>query len=47
MIERIYDFSKYTEKKNHSYSDLQRLSNQRKRADKWSEKYNKDLKHYN
>ena len=47
MSNRIYDYSKYTERRTHPYSDLQKLVNQRKRADKWAEKYNKDLKHYN
>ena len=47
MSNRIYDFRTSTERKTHSYSDEQKLANQRKRADKWAEKYNKDLKHYN
>ena len=44
MSKRIYDFSKYT--KLNSYTEEQKINNQRKRADKWAKKYQKDLKHY-
>ena len=44
MSKRIYDFSKYT--KLNSYTEEQKINNQRKRADKWAKKYKEDLKHY-
>ena len=44
MSKRIYDFSKYT--KLNSYTEEQKINNQRKRADKWAKKYKDDLKHY-